>query len=266
MYVYPVLSRRSGGLSIGINLNPNNACNWRCIYCQVPDLQRGSAPEIDIALLSDELSSLLDSIDDGSFSRKFRMPAEDIQVRDIAFSGNGEPTSARQFTEIVRTVGQTTTVRLASAVPHVLITNGSLMHQAEVQSGVQELAKHNGQVWFKLDRASTEGLKSVNNAAISLDRMKQNLQICSRLCPTWIQSCFFQLDGRAPSETELMTYLDFLQTIQESGMRIQGVQLYGIERPSMQAEAARLDKVSADWLAEVGEKIEKIGYTVIIKI
>ena len=34
-YVYPVISRRSGGLSIGINLNPNNACNWRCIYCQL---------------------------------------------------------------------------------------------------------------------------------------------------------------------------------------------------------------------------------------
>jgi len=26
-YVYPVLSRRSGGVSVGINLNPNNACN-----------------------------------------------------------------------------------------------------------------------------------------------------------------------------------------------------------------------------------------------
>ena len=30
-YVYPVVSRRAGGVSIGMNLNPNNACNWRCI-------------------------------------------------------------------------------------------------------------------------------------------------------------------------------------------------------------------------------------------
>jgi len=27
-YVYPVVSRRAGGVSVGINLNPNNACNW----------------------------------------------------------------------------------------------------------------------------------------------------------------------------------------------------------------------------------------------
>ncbi|OYZ39127.1 MAG: radical SAM protein, partial [Methylotenera sp. 24-45-7] len=41
-YVYPVVSRRAGGVSIGINLNVNNACNWRCIYCNVPDLTRGA--------------------------------------------------------------------------------------------------------------------------------------------------------------------------------------------------------------------------------
>ena len=47
-YVYPVVSRRAGGVSIGINLNPNNACNWRCVYCQVPDLKRGAAPAIEL--------------------------------------------------------------------------------------------------------------------------------------------------------------------------------------------------------------------------
>ncbi|MCG8997432.1 radical SAM protein, partial [Laribacter hongkongensis] len=44
-YVYPVLSRRAGGVSVGINLNPNQACNWRCIYCQVPGLVRSQAPD-----------------------------------------------------------------------------------------------------------------------------------------------------------------------------------------------------------------------------
>ncbi len=44
-YVYPVVSRRAGGVSVGINLSPDNACNWQCVYCQVPDLVRGKAPE-----------------------------------------------------------------------------------------------------------------------------------------------------------------------------------------------------------------------------
>ena len=34
-FVYPVLSRRSGGISIGVNLNPDKICNFDCIYCQV---------------------------------------------------------------------------------------------------------------------------------------------------------------------------------------------------------------------------------------
>ena len=34
-YVYPVISRRAGGLSIGINLSADKLCNFHCIYCQV---------------------------------------------------------------------------------------------------------------------------------------------------------------------------------------------------------------------------------------
>src|SRR5687768_11026624 len=59
VYVYPVLSRRAGGVSVGVNLNPNNACNWRCIYCQVPDLKRGPAPRINVPQLESELRGLL---------------------------------------------------------------------------------------------------------------------------------------------------------------------------------------------------------------
>ena len=50
-YVYPVVSRRAGGVSVGINLNPNNACNWRCVYCQVPGLTFGKGPQVDLTRL-----------------------------------------------------------------------------------------------------------------------------------------------------------------------------------------------------------------------
>mgnify|MGYP002383985774 CR=1 FL=1 len=66
-YVYPVVSRRARGVSVGINLNPNNACNWRCIYCQVPDLQRGGPPPIDLDRMVGELDSLLRDIRTGDF-------------------------------------------------------------------------------------------------------------------------------------------------------------------------------------------------------
>ncbi len=73
-YVYPVISRRAGGVSVGINLNPNNACNWRCIYCQVPDLTRGGPPAIDLALLERELDGFLNDAIAGDFMAT-RVPA-----------------------------------------------------------------------------------------------------------------------------------------------------------------------------------------------
>ena len=69
-YVYPVVSRRAGGVSVGINLNTNNACNWRCMYCQVPNLVRGNAPSVELALLEQELRSFLQELLHGDFMQR----------------------------------------------------------------------------------------------------------------------------------------------------------------------------------------------------
>ena len=103
-YIYPVISRRSGGLSIGVNLNPNNACNWHCVYCQVPNLTRGAAPGLDLALLRTELTELLNDVLHGDFYQRFKLPAEQRVIQDIAISGNGEPTSSRQFVQVVELI------------------------------------------------------------------------------------------------------------------------------------------------------------------
>ncbi|MEO1885426.1 MAG: radical SAM protein, partial [Methylococcales bacterium] len=105
-YVYPVLSRRAGGLSIGINFNTNNACNWRCVYCQVPDLVRGAAPVMDFQLLEDELRFFLDNVLNGNFFDQFNVPEQQRVIKDIAISGNGEPTSLKGFARAVQLVGQ----------------------------------------------------------------------------------------------------------------------------------------------------------------
>lgn len=104
-YVYPVVSRRAGGVSVGINLNPNNACNWRCIYCQVPGLTRGGPPPLNLSLLEAELRRMLESILNGGFMAE-RVPAGLRRLADIAFSGNGEPTSAPEFPAAVARVEQ----------------------------------------------------------------------------------------------------------------------------------------------------------------
>ena len=59
LYVYPVISRRSQGLSIGINLNPDTACNFDCIYCQVDRTVTPRVREVDINILHDELEAMI---------------------------------------------------------------------------------------------------------------------------------------------------------------------------------------------------------------
>lgn len=69
-YIYSVISRRAGGLSIGVNLNVNNACNWQCIYCEIPNLTRGTPPPIELELLEHELRSFLHEIIYGDYMEK----------------------------------------------------------------------------------------------------------------------------------------------------------------------------------------------------
>jgi wyosine [tRNA(Phe)-imidazoG37] synthetase (radical SAM superfamily) len=259
-YVYPVISRRSGGLSIGVNLNPNNACNWRCVYCQVPDLTRGAAPDIDLDLLEEELRHLLDDALHGDFFERYQLPEEQRTIRDIAISGNGEPTSCREFDAVVGVIGQICAeFDLFGKIKLVLITNGSLMHKPEVQRGVAHWSELGGEVWFKLDSATEEGIRRINNVHLAPDTVLRHLETCTRLCPTWIQTCMFAYDGAPPSEAERRAYLAFLAELKARGIPVEGVLLYGLARPSMQAEAGRLSALPGKWLEEMGRRIEAVG-------
>src|SRR3569832_2842597 len=104
-YVYPVVSRRAGGVSVGINLNPNNACNWACVYCQVPNLPRGTAPDIDLAQLETELRALLTDILRGDFMPP-RVPEGARRQNENAKTDNDKPTSAREFPQVVECIGR----------------------------------------------------------------------------------------------------------------------------------------------------------------
>ena len=139
-YIYPVLSRRAGGLSIGVNLNTNNACNWRCIYCQVPELKLGAAPELDFKLLENELRLFLADVLHGDFYDRFQVDKDKRCIKDIAISGNGEPTSLRNFADVIALIGTVASeIGVLPASHFVLITNGSLMHQFKVRQGLELL-------------------------------------------------------------------------------------------------------------------------------
>jgi wyosine [tRNA(Phe)-imidazoG37] synthetase (radical SAM superfamily) len=258
-YVYPVVSRRAGGVSVGINLNPNNACNWHCAYCQVPGLVRGEAPTIDLARLEAELTGFLADLAAGRFMER-HVPKGWRTVRDIALSGNGEPTSSRQFALVVSLVARVRDAAGLRDTPIRVITNGSLVGRAYVQEGLRRLGRLGGEVWFKVDAGRLEDIRRINGVSLSPAAMARNLARCAELCPTWVQTCLFRWDGAAPDEAAMSAYLDVLEVAGVA--RLRGVLLYGVARPSMQAEAAHVAPLSRETLEAYGELMREKGLTV----
>lgn len=259
-YVYPVVSRRAGGVSVGINLNPNNACNWACVYCQVPDLQRGSAPPIDMLRLERELRGFLDELLRGNFMQT-RVPVEARRIVDVAISGNGEPTSAAEFPLVVDLIGRLLAEEgLAGQVVPRLITNGSLMGRAAVQRGLARLGDLGGEAWFKVDAGSAGRMAAINGVPGDPGRVARHLARCAALCPTWVQTCAFAMDGRGPSEADIGDYLDLLE--RAGTAKLAGVLLYGLARPSLQPGAAQLSALHAEELQRIGARISEKGLTV----
>ena len=206
-YIYPVLSRRSGGLSIGVNLNINNACNWQCVYCQVPELVRGSAPPVNLEKLARELRYFLSDVIEGDFYQRENVPASLQSIKDIAISGNGEPTTSAEFDQVIDTIALVLKeFRLLNKVKCVLISNGSMVNRDHVQRGLRKLATINGEVWFKIDSATSAGIARINQVRGSGTSILKRLKTSADLCPTWIQSCFFEFDGKAPEEKEISDY------------------------------------------------------------
>jgi len=259
-YVYPVVSRRAGGVSVGINLNPNNACNWRCIYCQVPDLKRGGPPPIDLRQLEDELGEMLGQLYTGDYLQRHAPPGAQ-RVVDIAFSGNGEPTMAPEFVDAVALARLLMKQYKPVDPPKLrLITNGSMLGRDNVQRGIRLIGEQGGEVWFKVDGVGATTMRRINGVALQAETVLRRLRQCAGLCETWVQTCLFAFDGAPQTTSELSAYLSLLEKVAD---KISGIHLYGLARPSLQVEASHLSSLPAAWFEDIARQISnKTGLTV----
>src|SRR5215475_12134184 len=158
-FVYPVLSRRSRGISIGVNLNPDKVCNFDCIYCQVDRTRQSETKFVEIDALLAELGEMLDFVTSGEIwqTEKFAStPPELRRLNDIAFSGDGEPTTYRNFDDIIAHCAELKDRLQLSAVKMVLITNASMFHRPHVKRGLATLDAHEGEIWAKLEAGTDE--------------------------------------------------------------------------------------------------------------
>jgi len=164
-YVYAVVSRRSKGVSIGINLNPDKVCNFDCVYCQVDRQTPPPVRDADVPRLREELEDMLDQVQSGELFQTERFRATPPVLRrlnDIAFAGDGEPTTCPEVGEAVAQVVEARRQRGLDGVKLVLITNASRLHHPPVRQVLEVLDANNGEIWAKLDAGTEEYYREVD--------------------------------------------------------------------------------------------------------
>lgn len=252
--VYPVISRRSGGLSLGINLNPDKHCNFNCVYCEVNRRLPGRPAAVDAGMVKDELTWLVRSVLEGRLceEEKFREAGDLARIiKDIAFSGDGEPTLAPNFSECVQSAADVRNQEKLRETKIVLITNATRLDEPEVQKGLRIMDANNGEVWAKLDAGTEAWYKRVNRSKETLDRILANLITTARRRPIVIQSLFMRVRGQTMPKEELTAYCNRLTEITRAGGLIKEVHAYTTARPVPEPWVERLAAAELESTARV---------------
>jgi wyosine [tRNA(Phe)-imidazoG37] synthetase (radical SAM superfamily) len=268
-FVYPVLSRRSRGISVGINLNPDKICNFDCIYCQVDRRSAAVTMFVETGRLLGELEHTLDLVESGELyaEEPFRSVPEPLRrLNDIAFSGDGEPTTFKNFDAIVADVAAIKARRGLDTVKLVLITNASMFHRPHVKRALATLDANQGEIWAKLDAGTEAYYKQIDRTPIPFHRILTNINEAAGLRPLVIQSLFMRVDGVGPSAEEIAAFCGRLVAVRESGGGIDRVQVYTIARRPAESYVAPLEPAEVDAIAEavragVGVPVEAYGGT-----
>lgn len=255
-YVYPVVSRRSRGLSIGVNLNPDKQCNFDCVYCEVDRTTPGRAREVRLDQVRDELRWLIDHAQSGGLGRepKFSDTPPEVTriVRDVAFSGDGEPTMVSNFDVCVEVVADVLREKGLPETKIVLITDSAGLDKASVRRGLALMESHHGEVWAKLDAGTEEYYRHINRSSVRFERILGNLLETARARPIVIQSLFLKTHGQTMPPSELEAYCRRLNQIRDGGGSVREVHAYTLARPTPEPWATRL---GADELSEVAGTI-----------
>ena len=252
-FVYPVLSRRSGGISVGINLNPDKVCNFDCVYCQVNRVSQRETRFVETPQLLEELDATLELAVSGRLftTGKFSTtPAPLRRLTDIAFSGDGEPTTHRNFDEIVEQCAEVKRARGLDRLPLVLITNASMFHRDHVRRALEVLRANQGEIWAKLDAGTAEYYQRVNRSPFRFEQILNNITAVAVTQPLVIQSLFMRLDGQPPPQSERTEYCHRLREIVRAGGRIKLVQIYTIARPPAENFVTPLSDTEVDELVD----------------
>lgn len=253
-YCYPVVSRRSGGVSLGINLNPDKACNFDCIYCQVDRKTPPATRRVDLDVLRQELERLVSMAQGGHLysDPPFSRIAPDKRViRDIAFSGDGEPTTFPGFADAVRIAADVRGKHGLRDTKLVLITDACYLSKPNVREGLLLLDANNGDIWAKLDAGTEEYYQLVNRPNYPLAHVIENIVDAAKVRPVTIQTLWMRVHNELPPHAEIEAYCDRINEMIGRGAKFRLIQLYTIARQTTEAYATLLSDAELDAIADV---------------
>jgi wyosine [tRNA(Phe)-imidazoG37] synthetase (radical SAM superfamily) len=239
-FVYAVISSRAGGLSLGVNMNPDRRCNFDCSYCEVDRRSTSHETHLLVDVMAAELHRALLAVRQGHLRTRpwyHTLPGELLQLRHVALSGDGEPTLAPNFVEAVQAVARVRA--LGGFFKIVLLTNGTGLDQPEVLRGLEILTKSD-EIWIKLDGGTQDFLDKINRPNVPLEKILSNILLVGRQRPVVIQSLFPAIHGDEPPFEEIQEYAQRLKELKAGGAQISLVQIYSAARPGVHAEWGHL--------------------------
>ncbi|MBN2583162.1 MAG: radical SAM protein [Planctomycetes bacterium] len=218
----PVPSRRLG-LSLGVDLIPRKVCTQDCVYCQVGrttdcTIERGDFVPADEVVA--EIARVLPQV-----------PRPDY----ITMSGSGEPTLNVRLGEVIDAV------RRVTDVPVAVITNGTLMTEADVR---HDCAKAD-LVVPSLDAADEATFQAVNRPArgLTLSGLVNGLAAFRRQFRGQLWLEVFLIAGRNDSDEQVARMKALIERINPDR-----IDLNTATRPTADADVR---PVAAERLAEI---------------
>ncbi len=259
-YVYSVLSQRAGGLSIGVNLNPDQRCNFDCLYCEIDRSHHAGKAGVRVAVLVEELERMLDLVHRGRQDELgyVGMPAEFLVLKEVAISGDGEPTLCPNFREALKAIVGVRQHHPIGRFKIVLITNAIGLGISKVREGISLLGKDD-EIWAKLDAGSQDYMNIVNRPGISIELILKSIRDLARVRPVVIQSLFPLIDGQEPSEREIEMYARNLRQLKDEGACIKLVQIYSAHRPAMNEQCGHLPLRTLSKIAQTVREISGLS-------
>jgi wyosine [tRNA(Phe)-imidazoG37] synthetase (radical SAM superfamily) len=266
-FVYPVLSRRARGVSLGVNLSPDARCNFSCRYCQVDRRGPRSPSRVDVGAIMAEASAILDDWAEGTLTAKAGwgpLPLSLLRLNDLALSGDGEPTQSPLFAQVLEALRELLDNRLLESVKLIIITNGSGLSRPSVGRALGRLRPGHDEIWVKLDWGTQKAFRETTGTRRSLTAHLSRVVSASRILPVTIQTCLFGTEAGGPSEAEIKAYVRSLRFLRNRKADIARVQICTISRPPadpslLPLSSGRLDDIARIVRNETGFRVETFG-------